>query len=106
MSTLHIRARQLVEDEPELANAVAAMVAQRRTGAPAGLTPKQETLLAFIIGYRNNNRGVAPSYEEMRRAMGVASKGTVHRTVDGLVERGYIRRLPGKNRAITLLQKA
>ena len=66
---------------------------------PVGLTPDQNKLLAFIGGFIATNR-YSPSFVEMRDAMGFASTGAVASLVDGLEERGHIRRLPGRHRSI------
>lgn len=67
------------------------------------LTPKQLQLLRFIHDYVQEC-GSSPSFEEMRRAVGLRSKSGVHRLVTGLVERGYIRRLRHRARAIELVK--
>jgi len=58
---------------------------------PETLTAKQAELLSFIKQKIAVDH-VAPSFEEMREAMGVSSKSVVHRMISGLVERGHIRR--------------
>ncbi len=67
------------------------------------LTRKQHELLAFLVesSYRSE---VTPSFDEMRKAVGLASKSGIHRLVTALEERGYIRRLPNKARAIEMLR--
>ncbi len=64
----------------------------------AGLTKRQADLLAFI--QRQASRGVTPSYAEMSKALGLASKSGVHRLILALEERGRIRRIPEKNRSV------
>jgi SOS-response transcriptional repressor LexA len=66
-------------------------------------TRKQDKLLAFIKERLAEGK-VAPSYEEMAEHMGYASKGNVHRLLIGLEERGAIRRLPFRARAIEVLE--
>lgn len=66
-----------------------------------GMTVKQHKLLAWIEQYVNTN-GHAPSYEEMKVAMGYASKSGIHRLIHGLRERGLIDLKPNKKRIITL----
>lgn len=76
------------------------------SAAPNGMvTPKQLELLRFIKE-RINLSGVAPTYGEMAAAVGLSSKGGVSRLVMGLEERGHIRRLPGRARAIALVEQA
>lgn len=70
-----------------------------------GLTKKQRKLLDFIISSTDENRGVAPSFDEMKTAIGLKSKGNVHRLVTALEDRGWIRRIPQRARAIEVLVK-
>ena len=63
------------------------------------LTQRQHQLLQFIQGYLSNH-GVPPSFEEMRDALKLKSKSGIHRLITGLEERGYIRRLPYRARAL------
>ena len=67
------------------------------------LTRKQNELLGIIEHYAQTNK-VTPSYEEMAKLAGINSKSGVHRLIMGLEERGYIRRLPNKARALELLR--
>lgn len=69
-----------------------------------GLTPKQRQLYDFIAA-RLRESGVAPSFMEMAAAMRVQSVSRVHVLVSALEERGYIRRLPHKARAIELVDQ-
>ena len=62
------------------------------------LTRKQHELLLFIHK-RLSADGVSPSFDEMKEALGLASKSGVHRLVSALEERGFIRRLPHRARA-------
>jgi repressor LexA len=63
------------------------------------LTQRQHQLLQFIHGYLRHH-GVPPSFEEMRIALRLKSKSGIHRLITGLEERGYIRRLPYRARAL------
>jgi len=63
------------------------------------LTRKQRELLDFI-GAFVATEGASPSFEEMKVALNLKSKSGVHRLVSGLEERGFIRRLPNRTRAI------
>jgi len=67
------------------------------------LTRKQSELLNFLTDHLHDH-DVPPSFDEMRDALGLASKSGVHRLVSGLEERGYIRRLANRARAIELLK--
>jgi repressor LexA len=63
------------------------------------LTKKQYELLLFINN-RLNEQGVSPSFDEMKEALGLRSKSGIHRLITGLEERGFIRRLPHRARAL------
>ena len=67
------------------------------------LTQKQKDLLA-LLDTRIKAVGVPPSYDEMKDALGLASKSGIHRLITALEERGFIRRLPNKARAIEVLK--
>ena len=63
------------------------------------LTRKQRELLLFIHD-RMSQGDIAPSFEEMKEALGLKSKSGVHRLINALVERGYLERLPHRARAL------
>ena len=67
------------------------------------LTAKQRELLLFIDG-RLKQDGVSPSFDEMREALDLKSKSGVHRLISALEERGFIRRLPNRARALEVLK--
>ncbi len=67
------------------------------------LTKKQQQLLSFI-DKRVSETGVSPSFEEMKEALGLKSKSGVHRLIMALEERGFIRRLPHRARALEVLR--
>lgn len=67
------------------------------------LTQRQLQLLQFIASYQHE-RGVPPSFDEMRDALGLKSKSGIHRLISGLVEREHIRRLPNRARAIEVIR--
>ena len=67
------------------------------------LTRKQSELLTYLSDHMQQH-DVPPSFDEMRDALGLASKSGVHRLVSGLEERGYIRRLANRARAIEVLK--
>ena len=67
------------------------------------LTQRQHQLLEFIHGYMSNH-GVPPSFEEMRDALKLKSKSGIHRLITGLEERGYIRRLAYRARALEVVR--
>lgn len=67
------------------------------------LTRKQHDLLIFIH-QRLETTGISPSFEEMKDALGLKSKSGVHRLINALVERNFIRRLPNRARALEVLR--
>ena len=67
------------------------------------LTRKQHDLLTFIDS-RLGEGGISPSFEEMKAALGLQSKSGVHRLINALEERGFIRRLPNRARALEVLR--
>ena len=67
------------------------------------LTGKQHQLLSYLIDYQAEKE-ITPSFDEMRAAIGLASKSGIHRLVSALEERGYIRKLPNRARAIEILR--
>ena len=67
------------------------------------LTKKQYQLLMFIDS-RLKVIGVSPSFEEMKAALNLKSKSGIHRLITGLEERGFIRRLPYRARALEVLK--
>lgn len=69
---------------------------------PQLITRKQYTLLGFIESRLRD--GVTPSFDEMRVAMGIRSKSGIHRLVNGLEERGFLRRLPHRARTLEIVK--
>lgn len=67
------------------------------------LTHKQKDLL-WLIHEHAKDDGVPPSFEEMKEELGLKSKSGIHRLIKGLEERGYIKRLPNKARALEILR--
>src|SRR5262245_53305666 len=67
------------------------------------LTPKQKELLLFIHE-RLKESGVPPSYDEMKEALDLRSKSGIHRLITALEERGFIRRLPHRARALEIVK--
>lgn len=67
------------------------------------LTRKQYELLSFI-NERLDQSGVSPSFDEMKDALGLKSKSGIHRLITGLEERGFIRRLPHRARALEVVK--
>jgi repressor LexA len=67
------------------------------------LTAKQRELLLFIDA-RLKDSGISPSFDEMREALDLKSKSGVHRLISALEERGFIRRLPNRARALEVVK--
>jgi repressor LexA len=67
------------------------------------LTRKQHELLTFIDG-RIRAEGVSPSFEEMKEAVNLSSKSGIHRLLSALQERGFVRRLPNRARALEVVK--
>ncbi len=72
-------------------------------GAWNMLTRKQQELLLFIHE-RMKESGVPPSFDEMKDALDLASKSGIHRLITALEERGFIRRLPNRARALEVIK--
>ena len=72
-------------------------------GEIAMLTRKQHELLMFIHE-RLKETGIPPSFDEMKDALDLASKSGIHRLITALEERGFIRRLPNRARALEVLR--
>lgn len=68
------------------------------------LTAKQHELLLFIQR-KLEETGISPSFEEMKEALDLKSKSGVHRLISALEERGFIRRLPNRARALEVLRQ-
>jgi repressor LexA len=68
------------------------------------LTRKQHELIRFIQD-RLEATGISPSFEEMKEALDLKSKSGVHRLISALEERGFIRRLPNRARALEVLKQ-
>jgi|TARA_R110002126_G_scaffold35665_20_gene109457 repressor LexA len=67
------------------------------------LTRKQQELL-FFIHERMKESGIPPSFDEMKDALDLASKSGIHRLITALEERGFIRRLPNRARALEIIK--
>lgn len=68
------------------------------------LTAKQHELIRFIQ-QKLEETGISPSFEEMKEALDLKSKSGVHRLISALEERGFIRRLPNRARALEVLKQ-
>jgi len=67
------------------------------------LTKKQKNLLLFI-NKKIRSSGISPSYEEMKNSLNLKSKSGIHRLISALEERGFIRKLAHKARALEVLK--
>jgi repressor LexA len=68
------------------------------------LTAKQHELIRFIQ-QRLEETGISPSFEEMKEALDLKSKSGVHRLISALEERGFLRRLPNRARALEVIRE-
>ena len=75
----------------------------RSEGAKPMLTRKQHELLTYIHE-KLGETGVSPSFEEMKDALDLKSKSGVHRLISALEERGFLRRLPNRARALEIVR--
>lgn len=98
------RAISLMMADPDLCDEISKLVAsnirEKAVRRPMSLTAKMRDLYLYIKRYSEANEGVAPSFEEMMDHLGLASKSGVHRLVTALEERGFVRRMPHRARAI------
>merc|ERR1711959_115806 len=67
------------------------------------LTKKQKNLLLFI-NKKLRSSGISPSYEEMKNSLNLKSKSGIHRLISALEERGFIKRLAHKARALEVIK--
>ncbi|HAU28497.1 MAG TPA: repressor LexA [Rhodospirillaceae bacterium] len=67
------------------------------------LTRKQHALLQFIHA-RLQDSGISPSFDEMKDALGLKSKSGIHRLIGSLEERGFLKRLPHRARALEVIR--
>ena len=67
------------------------------------LTKKQKNLLLFI-NKKLRSSGISPSYEEMKASLNLKSKSGIHRLISALEERGFIKRLAHKARALEVIK--
>jgi SOS-response transcriptional repressor LexA len=77
----------------------------RPAGAWLMLTKSQRRLFDFIVKYTDENNDMAPTFQEMTTGIGHLSKSHVHRLLGALEERGFIRRIPNRARAIEVLKR-
>ena len=68
------------------------------------LTKKQKELFDYLKQYMSNNQ-ISPSFEEMKEAVNLKSKSGIHRLISSLEERGFIKRLKHKARAMEIIDK-
>lgn len=93
------QAREFIRKNPALAREIAVQFNSRTISK--GLTERQRDCLVFIRDFVSAN-GFSPSFEEIREALGLASRSGVHRLVHDLEERGYVHCPGGKSRALSL----
>lgn len=113
---IRMKARALIAAEPRLAREVARQLARERKNkalersvkggnAPGGgMTARQRDLFMFVKTYIRQY-GFAPSFEEMKSALGLASKAGIHRMIAGLEGRGFLTHAPRRARSIRLVSQ-
>src|SRR4051812_44706370 len=101
MSDLRARAKQLFTDDPDLCVEVICYV-NDLLRINSGLTLRQRALLDFIRA-QIIKTGMTPTYDEMADHLGLVSKSGINRLVVALEERGKIRRLPNRSRAMEVV---
>ena len=69
------------------------------------LTHRQKECLDFIEGYIASTGGVSPTYDEIKTSLGIKSRSGVHQLLWALGERGFIRWLPHRSRAIEIIPR-
>lgn len=67
------------------------------------LTAKQAELLSYLR-FHIAETGIAPSFEEMKEAMGLQSRSGIFRLIEALEARGYVRKFPNRARAIEIIE--
>lgn len=72
---------------------------------PFGLTRSQASVLRFIERHIAKN-GFSPSYDEIAAGSGLASRGSVNRTITALADRGFITFHPGRSRSIAIVSQS
>ena len=68
------------------------------------LTKKQKELFDYLVGYFSKN-SISPSFEEMKNAVNLKSKSGIHRLITSLEQRGFIKRLKHRARAMEIIKK-
>ena len=68
------------------------------------LTKKQNELLEYIKDYLAEHDGIAPSFEQMKEAIGIKTKSGVHRLITALEQRGHIIKIPYCARALRIAE--
>src|ERR1700739_3133491 len=81
-----------------------AVEASRRSEEEAPMLTRKEAELLRFIHERLKEAGVPPSLDEMKDALDLRSKSGIHRLITALEERGFIRRLPNRARAIEVIK--
>ncbi len=100
--TARLRALATTSTDPRTRAALEELARETETRLP--LTPAKRKLLAFLRVYHRRH-GVAPTLEEMRRAMGRRSLATMHEHLQDLEAAGYLWRHRGRARGITLREE-
>lgn len=84
---------------------IARAIVEDRAGriSVQGLTAQQADCLRFIARFQRDHEGISPSFDQIKAALDLSSKSVVTWLLDRLEERGRIKRMPGRARAITII---
>lgn len=69
-----------------------------------GLTPRQRQVMLFVQSFIDKH-GFSPTLQQITDAMGLKSKGSAHRIIACLCERGYVKKLPYRANAVTVVER-
>lgn len=102
-----MRAGALIDAHPQVTDTrtlVALAFMERRSvlDEQFGLSPMQADVLGFLRGFQSPT-GQGPTFEEIKEGCGLSSKSLVACAIDGLEQRGFVRRLKGRHRSIALV---
>lgn len=94
--------RHIEDDLEYTARVILELEAEQAKKLALGLTPVQAKVLSFVDGFQSE-QGHSPSYVEIMKACDLHSKSGVHRLINGLVERGALKNLPGRARSLVVV---
>ena len=95
----------IVQNQPELAAEIVAIMMAKAPRKVISMTKRQQDALNYIRSFVYVNDGIAPTYTQIAAGIGLVHKSGIHRIITGLEERGHIRRLPNRHRAIVVIDR-